>query len=242
MGTLRDEKYEKLDYLSQLTEIVVSPQNEILGNLPERLKIDFELFSKVKTRAWNLSLGFEVNVTQILIEILSLREREYIEDIRKCFTLEASEDLEVDFDTQKMTGTLVLVKIDNQLDEKKLLEMAIEKAKRHLSYYCWPAKRLREKISTVLDVFETGSGSEWAKTAYGRSGYEGERKICEALTSVILDNKWRIRDTSIIIKMGSWIQGYLKDEDESNTGLVNLIKLKIMVDKDLPIYSIDEVK
>lgn len=241
MGTLRDEVYEKLDYFSQLTEAVVGPQNEVLSRAPDRVELDFQAICQLKTTHWGTK-GFEVTVQQTLMSVLPKDDWDYVRDIHQHFEFEASDDIEVDFVNKQMTGKLALVKKTKQIDERVVLQLAVDKASQLLSYYDWPSKRLREKVATVLNTLEAGRGTEWQKNLEGRAAHQACAEIQKTLKDIILENKWRVRDTSIIQKMGLWINQYLKDEGDTSMGLVNLIKLKMMIDKDLPIYSIDEVK
>ena len=75
-----------------------------------------------------------------------------------------------------------------------------------------------------------------------KSLFYAKSAITQQLSSTILDNKWRVRDYDVIKKMGFWINEYLVNGVDNNNGLVNLTKLKFMVEKDLPVYSLDEVK
>lgn len=242
MGTLRDEVYENLDYLSQLTEVVIGPQNEVLGRCPDRLELSFDQINKCKSQIWGGHLGYCLDVKNILGLCLPYTDYAYIDDIKQHFKFEASDNFELDIANQKMTGTIVMVKTLQQIDEKKVLEIAINKAGELLCHYDWPTKRLREKIMTVLNTLEPGHGTEWAKKLDGKTQFRGQSEIRLTLSNVILENKWRIRDAAIILKVGKWINSYLADGTDQSTGLVNLLKLKIMLDKDLPVYSIDEVK
>lgn len=241
MGTLRDEVYENLDYLSQLTEVVIGPQNEVLERVPDRIEVNFDQLKALKERFWGTNIGFELSASRVLSSVLSQEDRSFINDIKSHFEFEVSDDFEFDLANQRMTGTVALVKTVQQLEEKKLLEIAIQKSLQQLSQHKWPAKRLREKIATILNTFEANRGTEWAKKLEGRAGWAGQNEIKAVLSSTILENKWRIRNAAIVLKIGEWINSYLSDSGESSTGLVNLLKLKIMVDKDLPIYSVDEV-
>lgn len=242
MGTLRDEVYEKLDYLSQLTEVVVGPQNEVLGRAPDRIELTFEQINSSKYRTWGVNQGYELNIGRVLTKCLPQGDWPYVDDIKQYFKFEVSDDFEIDIRNKTMTGAITLVKTIQQVDEKQVLQIALDKAIRAINQYNWPAKRLREKIITVLNTLESGYGTEWAKNLNGRVSWSGYNAITTLLTNVIMENKWRIRDAEVILKVGVWINSYLADESEQNLGLVNLVKLKIMLDKDLPVYSIDEVK
>jgi len=241
MGTLRDEVYEKLDYLSQLTEVVVGPQNEVLGRVPDRIELTLDQINTFKQESYG-ALGFELNVSSILMHILPHADQACITDIVEHFQLQVSQDFELDLANQTMVGTITLVKVNQQIDEKKILELAIAKSCRNVSYYSWPHKRLKEKIATVLNTFESGRGTEWAQKLTGRAAWDGEVAIKNTISEMILENKWRVRDVNVILKIGSWINTYLADESDKDLGLVNLVKLKMMLDKDLPVYSVDEVK
>lgn len=239
MGTLRDEAYEKLDYLSQLTEIVVSPQNEILGRLPDRLELTLEDVRKTKYKLWGYKPAFEISATSVLRSLLTFAEEKYIEDLIPHFELQGSDDLEIDFNAGTMTGSLCLVKLDPQIEEKKLLEIAVTRANNQLTSYNWSGKRVRERVITILNTLIPGHGTTWAQQASGRIAYHAVNEIARVYGELILENKWRIRDAETIIKVGKWINSYMEGDD---VGLMNLLKLKIMIDKDLPIYSVDEVK
>ena len=239
MGTLRDEAYEKLDYLSQLTEIVVSPHNEVLGRLPDKLDVTFDMIRSLKYKLWGSSVSFELSLHTVLRSLLSFEEEQYLQTIADHFQLQASEDFEIDFSNKTMTGSICLVKLNPQIEEKKLLEIAVNDAQRELNSYSWPNKKLRERVITVLNTLEPGYGTTWAQNVSQRISYTGATEIKKLLANVIMENKWRIRDAKTIVKVGQWIDSYLNGND---VGLMNLLKLKIMVDKDLPIYSVDEVK
>lgn len=242
MGTLRDEAYEKLDYLSQLTEVVIAPQNEVLAKIPDRVELSFDQLNEIKSRGYRGTVAaYEISIYQLLANLLTDSDLTYINDILLHFKFEVSPDFVLDIANQQMTGHIALVKTVQQIEEKEILQIAVNKAVQFIDHYAWPTKRLREKIATILNTLEPNCGTEWAKRSHGRVSWADAVEIKRVLSSIILDNKWRIRDTKIILKIGSWINSYLKDETDQSVGLVNLLKLKIMVDKDLPIYSVDEV-
>jgi len=245
MGSLKDEAFEQLDYLSQLTEIVIAPQNEILARLPDRVELTYDQVDDIKTTSWS-GYGFQLNADNVLRAILPSGEWNAISKLGKYFVMEASPDLKIDFADRTMTGTIALVKTVQRLEDKEILESAVVDACGLLRYYDWSGKRVREKLVTVLNIFEPKRGDTWvlqAHTANGRIARQGCDELVKVIRDSILDNKWRIRDVKIISKVGEWVNTYLAADDvDANLGLVNLMKLKIMLDKDLPIYSVDEVK
>jgi hypothetical protein len=241
MGNLRDEAYEKLDYLSQLTEVVVGPQNELLATIPDRAILSFEQVTNAKGYTWSRAQVYELSLVRILGEYVPDSSSALLEQIADNFAFEMSPEFEVNFEERTMVGTITLVKHNSHIEDKKVLELAVSDAIRAMNSYSWPSKKLRDRAMVILNTLEDGRGTEWAKGVEGRVFRQAGEAITKLLRAVILDNKWRVRDGAVIAKMGQWIGSYMMDE-QNGVGLVNLLKLKIMVNKDLPVYSIDEVK
>lgn len=241
MGTLRDEVYEKLDYLSQLTEVVIGPQNEVLAAIPDRMELTVEQVWQGRIPTYSRVNSYELNLSNILLGFVPKKHHSVVLSLIDCFEFDVSPDFQLNMDTKTMQGTIAIVKKQQQIDEKRVLKLAVDSALGMLNNYEWPNKRLRERAITVMNTLEEGKGHEWAKGHEGRVSGAACREIQNLLKDVILENKWRVRDAEVIQKMGSWIQSYMA-EKENGLGLVNLLKLKMMVSRDLPVYSIDEVK
>lgn len=245
MGSLKDEAFEKLDYLSQLTEIVIAPQNEILAQLPDRMELTFEQIQTMKSPDWGQGYGFQLRADHILNSLTPELEASDINELSQYFVIEATPETTIDLVAKTLTGSIALVKTIQRLEDKQILELAVKDAASMLRSYDWGGKRLRDKIITVLNTFIPGHGTEWALQANSNNGritYQGRDALEKVIRDVILENKWRIRDVKIIAKLGEWVNSYLADASDTDLGLVNLVKLKIMLDKDLPVYSVDEVK
>ena len=186
---------------------------------------------------------YEIDMHQVLKQkVVTETQIKTIYQIKNNFFFEVSPDFEIDFVDKTMRGTIAVVKRDTHLDEKQLLQFALDEAVQGVNGYTWPARRLRERAVTVLNTLEPGSGNEWIKTLDSRRvAGQAQTAIVACFKKIILDNRWRVRDSAVIVKMGQWIDSYMADQ-ENGVGLVNLMKLKIMIDKDLPVYSVDEVK
>jgi hypothetical protein len=242
MGSLKDEVYENLDYLSRLTEVMISPQNEILSNIKDRIDLTLKEVNAIKERSWQSNECFNIELYSVLKYVLKPEQTKYLYDLKPHFQLQVSDDFEIDFFNKKMSGTISLVKTCHQIEEKELLKIAVNKANCNLRQYKWPHKNLQSKLIAVLNVFEPEYGTKWAKTVPGKISLAGKHEIEKQISRVILENEWRLRNEETIIKMGEWIDSYLCDQDGAGTGLANLIKLKMMVNKDLPVYSINTVE
>lgn len=244
MGSLRDKVFEELDYFSQVTEVVISSHNELLASIPDRIELTVEDITRNSIPFWRPDKSFGINVKSVLRNNLELevdyQSNRLINEIADNFEFEISPDFELDIVNKQIKGSITLVKKNSYIDERQLLKLAVDNAVYKLSQETWPNRRLKERVITVLNTLEHGRGQEWLKELQGAVRGSAYLAINNLLNEVIMDNKWRIRDTSIIIKMGTWINDYLSNR-ENNVGLVNLVKLKIMVDKGQPIYSINEV-
>ncbi len=245
MGSLKDEAFEKLDYLSQLTEIIIAPQNELLAQFPDRVELTLEQIKNIRATNWS-GLGFRLETSHAL---LAIKEAKWIDlqKLTKYFTFEASPDLQIDFADNTMTGKLSLVKLVNQIEDKEILEFAVNDACSILNSYSWKGKKVNEKLVTVLNTIESGRGTTWWTSMQNNKIHhsitrQGHDELVKLFREIILENKWRIRDVKIIVKLGEWVNSYLADATDASLGLVNLVKLKIMLEKDLPVYSIGEVK
>jgi hypothetical protein len=242
MGTLRDEVYDNLDYLSQVTEVVLGPQAEVLAKLPERIEVTYEDVVRYRSNSWNFNAGMQLQPFYVLANYCKHHEYEILREVVDNFEFEVSPDCEIDFEEGKLTGTILLVKKNGQVDERHMLELATDRAVRAFRSGSWSSKGLINRAITVMNTLEAGSGTEWAKTVSGRVAPAVYRQLTNQFTSLILDNKWRIRNAELIVKMAVWISDYLADNVDGPLALVKLMKLSIMVRKDMPIYSMDEVK
>src|ERR1700744_6548189 len=109
MGSLKDEVYENLDYLSQLTEVIIAPENEILANFPDCINLSFEDILHNKSTGWG-GVDLSVSISSILASHQMGKNIDYreIETLADCYEFKFSEDFEVDFEERKIIGTIML--------------------------------------------------------------------------------------------------------------------------------------
>lgn len=239
MSLLRDEEYENLDYLSQLTEIVVSPHNEILASIPDRIELTKRDILNWRNMDFNWRHGYELSIISVLYRITGQYTHSQLRPISERFVFEVSPDFSLD-PHGEMTGSITLIKRVHQIDENTLLSIGIQAATDKLRSYQWPRKNLKNRLITVLNTLEPNRGTEWAKALQSHSVTEsGRKEVVNTLTELITNNKLRIRNTEVIERVGEWIDLYLSGIE---TGLVNLMQLRIMANRDLPIYSVKEVE
>jgi hypothetical protein len=237
MGVFDDKKFQKLDWMTQITETIDSELNDLLARLPARTE-----FTMKDILRW-VSSGsqFSVRADSVVHDMLrALPDNNQIswEETNKitgCFKFEMSPTLTVDFERHVMTGTLTLVKTVPTLTDEELQPLmgikGIEAV--HKVYFedKWPLDRLNE----MLDVL--GQSEDIQRN---RSHKKKIARIKERLREIFANNEWRIRDMKLANKVGFWIADYIRTGNLA--ALTNFCKLKVMSHNNMPIYSVEEEK
>ena len=234
MGVFDDKKFEKLDWMTQITETIDSELNELLARLPDRIEFSLNDILKWVSSGSQFSVRTDSVVRDLLAYERSLSWEESSK-IVKCFKLEMSPTLTVDFERLTMEGTLTLIKVIPTLADEELQPLMGAKgidALRQVDFDDkWPLDRLNE----MLDVL--GKGEEAQRT---RSQKKKMIRIRERLREIFGDNEWRIRDMALADKIGYWIADYISTGNLA--ALTNFCKIKVMTHNNMPIYSVEEEK
>src|SRR5688500_8826061 len=110
MGSLRDEAFEKLDYLSQITEIIVSTHDELLCSIPEQTELSFKDVLASKTTFWTANPGFRITLPALLRAKYDM-SWSIARDLEDCFKFEVAPDTTIDFKNKVIYGAIRLVKV-----------------------------------------------------------------------------------------------------------------------------------
>ena len=239
MGVFDDKKFEQLDWMTQITETIDSELNEVLAKLPDRVEFTLkDILRRVMPYSY-FTMRVDSLVRDILSETPSGQNLSWVEStqIVNCFRFDMSPDLELDLESNTMTGTLALVKTIPTLTDEDLQQImgsrGLEAIKR-IDFDAgeeWPLDRVNE----MLDIL---GKCEEAKS--NRSSRKKMRRLEERLKEIFASNEWRIRDMALADRVCIWIADYI------NTGnlaaLTNFCKLKVMTHNNMPIYSVEEEK
>ena len=71
-----------------------------------------------------------------------------------------------------------------------------------------------------------------------RSANKKMKAIFKRLNQIFAKNEWQVKDADLMVSFIKWINQYIKDGNLA--ALTNITKLKIMTNKNQPIYSIKE--
>jgi hypothetical protein len=233
MGVFDDKKFESLDWISQATEPIDSRLNEVLGKIPDEITVDFDLYYKSIGNGYSYDLSVSCIVQDLCKNLgykLSYNELAYL---FKNFELSASDNVIFDFEQKKIIGEVKLIKINNTMDEKVLESMLGHEGISNFDMCYLPHDSLT-RLNEVLELLQAKEGLAT------RSLRKKKVAVSRRLKALFKTNEWKIKDTELANKVGTWAMSYCRDNDAA--AFANLCKLKVMTHKGLPIYSMEEVK
>ena len=237
MSVFADKKFEELDWISQATEPIDSKLNEILGELPDEVVIDFKLYKQMIGDSYSFDLSLDRCISFSIYNSTSSQSLtwEQRDAIRPCFKFESEGDPIINFENQEITGgTIKMVKIQSTMDEKVLESLLGREGIMQVNsmFFSGPGISRANEIMELLGGCESG-----LKT---RSERRKRVTIKSRLIKLFKENEWKIKDTELANKVGFWISSYIVDGNLA--ALSNFCRLKVMTHKGQPIYSMEEVK
>lgn len=232
MGVFDDKKYEELDWISQATEPIESPLNDILAELPDEVAIDFAMYTKLTKYTWGSNLSVEHALNTLYDKPIPYETRSVLCD---CFTLVVEGDPEINFEEKTITGgTIQLIKTRDTMDSKVLESILGKAGLQQVMYMDIPRDG---GLGRANDIMELLGGCEQGLS--NRSLHKKRNAISQRLSTILKDNLWNIRDTTLADKVGTWIKDYVANGNLASYS--NFCRLKVMTHKGQPIYSMEEV-
>jgi hypothetical protein len=237
MGVFDDKKFEQLDWMTQITEIIESELNGLLARLPDRIEYSARRVGKAVGTYGHFSISIDSVIRELLREHGSNLAWDEEHKIIDCFQWETTPDIEYNAATGELTGSIALIKTVPTLSDEDLQKMmglkGIDKVR------CLnlgdAAEWNLERINEILDVLSNCEGEK-----RNRSYRKKMNRIEQRLREIFNTNEWRIRDMELANRIGDWIVDYI--EHGNLAALTNLCKLKIMTHNNMPIYSMEEEK
>jgi hypothetical protein len=235
MGVFDDQKFEKLDWMTQITETIESKLNDVLAHLPDELVIDEKLLQSFIGDSYSLSFDLQGVIRRLMKDNGDARNLSWDDTskITRCFRLEADPEVEWNAQTGQLSGGVIrLVKLVQTFEDEDLQKCMGRRGLEALRSFRWadaPVGRMNE----ILDLL--GGCEDIMKN---RSSRKKMYKIQQRLQQIFLSNEWRIRDTELADKVGLWICEYIRHG--SLSALTNFCKLKVMTHNNMPIYSVKE--
>lgn len=233
MGVFDDVKLEQLDWMTQMTETIDSDLNELLAQLPDRTQISYKDIMDVCSSSY-INLNVSSIVQNFLAEKRKFLPWEEKNILVNCFEFEIEGELEINLETDTLSGKIFLVKKKATLSDEDLQPLMGRAGLELLSRRNLREDASIERMNEIMDILG-GCSKENFK---GKSKRNKLIAIKGRLSDIFKKNEWRIRDMNLANKTCEWIFSYI------NTGnlasLTNLCKLKVMTHNNMPIYSVKE--
>ncbi len=232
INLFEDKEYDKLDWLNKAVEPFIFPPNDILAVMPEQVDFDYNTLWELMKEHHQLGLHIET-----LVQFAAQKHDIELGTTRlmvcEQYTVEVQSDTTFDFEAKTMTGGIRLIKKKSQLTDEDITELLCIKLREKLVYVGTEQDYL-PRLNEVLDVIGV------KETRNSRSARYKRDEICEALVKVVREDKWRVRNYELMLKTGEWIKAYV--EQGNLAAMSNFTRLKCMVHKGAPIYSMEETK
>jgi hypothetical protein len=230
-----DEVFDDLDDISKMVEPYIYSVNDVLSNLPDEIKINYEDVKSI------LQENFIIDQrSNIFFSLMRLKLAEVISDaimydkISYFYKIKVDTNTTIDFENECLTGNIVIFKHKNGYDDKKLKKIvedniinAVRCAMSSASTY---QKSSANELADLFDILNVKK----------ERGTRGKSRLLVCGFKKILENNLIIKDVDLSLKVAKWIRAFLC---KGNLGAINnLCKLKIVSHKKHAIYSIqDEV-
>jgi hypothetical protein len=222
MGSFfKDDKYEGMDFLTQAVRPLLWEPHEKFIQVPDEIEIEMDF---LKETGRNLSINMTTFLKKVSKDYFGNSHDLY--EVSKWFSIEVEKDTYIDLEKQEIIGSVKLVKKSTEISEQEILDyLAGQTFMDYRRRVQGEAKRARE----IMELL--GTTPESKKNSYNT--------LKNQVKDIIRENKLKIYNGNLILKMASWIERYVLDEDLQ--ALANFSKLKVMTHKNEPIYSMKEI-
>lgn len=243
MNIFQDKVYEEMDEITQMIEPFESKINVELSKFPDEFLVEEEFLSAmVMFNFRRVSYGsiyedlrkiVERKASQMGLNFLAETARTNRNFMEEFFRLEVSEDTVYDAELNKLYGEVKVVKIKIGYEDKDLNEiMEAYLTSEFSKCFFSPGTVNNGRTNEILDLFNVKEGlaerKSLVKIRYLRNRY----------IDLIKDRGLNIKDIELFKRFVQWNLLYIRNG--SLPALSNITKIKIMMRKGQPIYSIKE--
>jgi hypothetical protein len=235
-----DEKFEKLDWISQALTPWTFSINDVLSNIPDRIELSNEVITSAIDRRKD-SVP-RLNNDTIYKEIMKYLPDSFKSEHAKLFTLRVDDKNIFKFEITGQPvyilrtntiegGTIAIVKTRSMLSDQDCKNTTKDIIARNQWYNYHNNDASLQRLNEVIDILGI-------KKSTRRSFYYKLTNVTNYLLEVVEQDIWQIRSVDLWVKILGWINDYVFEG--YLPGLINITKLKIMTHNKQPIYSIKE--
>lgn len=234
MELFKDKTYDDLDDISQLVEPYVIDINEDLSKCENEIIIDENKLSGMVRSHGSLAkrkiIEWHANDNG-LKALANYANRDY-SFADKFFEFEIEEGTQYNAETNELKGSVKLIKKKFGYEDREIEDMMHNVVIKTFRKFPKPSKISKARLNEVCDLF----GAKEALSA--RSANEKLRYLRVRYLELMQDKTLNIRDVALFKRFMRW--NYLYIVNGNLPAMSNITKVKIMMRKELPIYSIKE--
>ncbi len=232
INLFEDKTYDGFEWLEKAVEAYIFPEGDTLASFPDRIEITYDLIADC-TIATNSNMNSELSE---LISFLVARKivevpEEHLKFICEWLEIKISPNTTIDLEEKSINGEISLVKKKSQLEDEDVRDCMRNRVGAVFSY-----RRDGDvgRMNEIMDLLGCKDSRQ------SRSTRHKVHAIRDFLNNTIAEDKWRVKNVKLMENCALWIIDYI---DNGNlASLSNFTRLKCMVHKGLPIYSMEETK
>jgi hypothetical protein len=222
-----------MEWLNKAIEPFIFPQNEVLMSMPERVDFDYAtILSFLEKNNGHLRIGLDELIMFAVAQVNLKLDKDDLSFLSNYFVVDIVPDTEINFEQGTLTGGISLRKTKDQLSDEEIVSYAADIV--YYRLYGIYSKSNISRCNEIMDLIGAEAQRQSTSTRYKI------REIAATMASIIREDRWRIRNVALLLKCPTWIQDYL--EDGNLAAMSNFTRLKCMVHKGVPIYSMEETK
>jgi hypothetical protein len=244
MNIFQDKVFDEMDEITQMIEPFESKINVELAQFPDEFLLEeefFETFLSYNSRRLgyngkiyeDLRKIVERKATSLNLNFLAETARLNRDFMEQFFKLEVSEDTIYDAETNKLYGEIKIIKVKIGYEDRDLEAIMENYLSTEFSrVFRSPGAINNGRTNEILELFNVKDGMAERKSMYKI------RFLRNKYIDIIKDRSLNIRDIELFKRFVKWNILYIANG--SLPALSNITKIKIMMRRGQPIYSINE--
>ncbi len=242
MDLFKDTTFEEMDEISQMIEPFESKINVELSQFPDEYELEADFFlALIQYNRHRLTYSVTEDLRKIVerkaaslgLNLLASTSRTNYRFVDEFFKIEFEEGSTYNAKTNILTGGVKISKKKIAYEDRDLetiMKNMIPEMFRNSFHRKSDINKPR--INEIIDLFNVKDGLA-DKKSYGKLN-----KLIKHYTNLIEDRSLNIKDVELFKRFVEWNIKYIKDGNLP--ALSNITKIKIMMRKGLPIYSLKE--
>lgn len=241
MDLFKDKIWEEMDDISQIIEPFESKINVELSQFPDEFLLDADFFQGLieynRTRlnysiCEDLRKIVERKAFSLDLKLLADTSRTNYQFVDEFFEIVYEEGCTYNAKTGILTGEVKVIKKKIGYEDRDLEALMKTMIVSAFNKFSRSSDVSKPRINEILDLFNVKDGLS-DKRSMGKLN-----KLCNHYVSIVEDRSLNIKDMELFKRFLEWNIKYIRDGNLP--ALSNITKIKIMMRKGLPIYSLKE--